>query len=342
MKTDVTKQTEMLISAMIKNRWHIVLQSEWYKNMFELYSDIIKFTNEFYNLKDFSAAALPITTTSISSPMGLGSDSLPVKIDLLGQETYLADSMQFLLEYTLRFNQKGVYYIMPSFRGEDSDERHLSQFYHSEVEIVGGLDDIIRLGEEYIKYVSSFIIKKYYYRQMGVSPDYVNNIQRIIGLNEFPRIHFKDAVELLANEFHEGIDIRDGLKIINSKGEKYLIEKYKGAVWLTHLEHKSVPFYQQYDKNNPKYSLAADLLIGMGETLGCGERADFNSVQKSLKDHHVRFDDYEWYIAMKRDYPLRTSGFGLGVERFIAWLTGNFDIRNMPVVYRDKNLRVEP
>ena len=83
--------------------------------------------------KNIKNMFLPITTGSISSPMGLGSDSLPVKINLNGVPTYLADSMQFLLEYGNRFCKNGVWYIMPSFRGEQEDERHLSQFYHSEV-----------------------------------------------------------------------------------------------------------------------------------------------------------------------------------------------------------------
>ncbi len=66
---------------------------------------------------------LPITTGSISSPMGLGSDSIPVKIQLGGRDTYLADSMQFALEYGCRFFENGVWYIMPSFRGESEDKK---------------------------------------------------------------------------------------------------------------------------------------------------------------------------------------------------------------------------
>ena len=93
---------------------------------------------------------LPITTGSISSPMGLGSDSIPVKIQLGGRDTYLADSMQFALEYGCRFFENGVWYIMPSFRGESEDKRHLSQFYNSEAEICVKLEDDMKLVEEYL------------------------------------------------------------------------------------------------------------------------------------------------------------------------------------------------
>lgn len=62
--------------------------------------------------------------------------------------------MQFLLEYSLRFENSGVFYLMPTFRGEDTDERHLSQFYHAESEIIGDLSDVMFLCEEYVKFLS--------------------------------------------------------------------------------------------------------------------------------------------------------------------------------------------
>lgn len=114
------------------------------------------------------------------------------------------------------------------------------------------------------------------------------------------------------------------------------MKKFKGIVWLTHFEHKSVPFYQAYDNNDKRYALAADLLVGVGETIGCGQRANYPDVVRSLEDHEVNINEYKWYIDMKREKPLITSGFGMGVERFIAWLFDINDIRTIPYVYRDK------
>ncbi|WP_237385405.1 asparagine synthetase A [Xenorhabdus sp. Sc-CR9] len=332
----------MLIDFSTENRWSKVLESTWYRHVFHIYSDIMEGTFLFYNEKGFSAASLPITCSSVSSPMGLGSDSIPVKINLMGQEIYLADSMQFLLEYALRLDNKGVWYTMPSFRGEDSDERHLNQFYHSESEIVGGLDDVIFLSEEYIKYITEYILKKGRLQEIKISSDHLKHIRKIISWTSFPRIKYQDAVPLLKSECPDGIESRNGISIVNSIGEKYLIQKHDGAVWLTHMEHQSVPFYQQYDPENNQYALAADLLIGMGETIGCGERADYNSVRRSLDEHHVNPELYRWYINMKKHYPLRTSGFGMGIERYIAWLTKHHDIRDIPVILRDKSFIVEP
>lgn len=137
-----------------------VLRSPWYKQLVQLQNLITEETMKFYEKKKIITLHLPVTTGSISSPMGRGSDSKPVKIELEGVETYLADSMQFLLEYGCRLADNGCYYVMPSFRGEKADERHLCQFYHSEAEIQGTLEDVMDLVDEYIKYLSKKIIER--------------------------------------------------------------------------------------------------------------------------------------------------------------------------------------
>lgn len=80
----------------------------------------------------------------------------------------------------------------------------------------------------------------------------------------------------------------------------------------------------------------------MGETLGCGERANYVEVIRSLEEHSVNLSDYEWYIEMKKRYPLKTSGFGLGIERLIAWLFNIDDIRKIPYVSRENGKIIFP
>src|SRR5699024_1670826 len=123
----------------------------WYNVIAKIQDEINFSTFQFFRNQNIRSVQLPITTGSVTSPMGLGSDSLPVKINLEGVETYLADSMQFHLEYMLRQFNDGVHYIMPTFRGEKADARHLCQFYHSEAEIPGDLNDVITLVNNYIK-----------------------------------------------------------------------------------------------------------------------------------------------------------------------------------------------
>ena len=94
-----------------------VFDDPWFAALAAAEHELSCATFDFYRGKGMQTLHLPVTTGSISSPMGLGSDSTPVKIQLFGQPVYLADSMQFFLEFGCRLMPKGCFYIMPSFRG---------------------------------------------------------------------------------------------------------------------------------------------------------------------------------------------------------------------------------
>ena len=116
-----------------------VLQSSWYSNLLAAQNSLFHTSIAWFDKTvGYKYAFVPATTDAISSPMGLGSDWLPVSISLSGKQTRLADSMQFALEYFLRIQGglPGVYYINNSFQGEDSDSMHFIQFY-VECELLG-------------------------------------------------------------------------------------------------------------------------------------------------------------------------------------------------------------
>lgn len=321
------------------------LKNPWYKQLIELQNLLSVETTNFYQNKGISTIHLPITTGSISSPMGRGSDSTPVKVSIQGVETYLADSMQFLLEYGCRFNEKGVYYIMPSFRGEQADERHLCQFYHSEAEISGSLDDVISLVEEYIIYLSKKIIEKLGDKLKQTVGD-ISHIEKVALSKKFKRITFDEAEQVLKQKFpnsiNEYIEYNDGWRNITRKAEQELIKIYDGIVWITNYDQLAVPFYQKIsdDKRTTKN---ADLLMGIGETVGCGERHyNCDELMQSLNFHQVDPSEYEWYVRMKKEYPLQTAGFGMGTERFFMWVLKGKDIRNFLLCLRFNGENILP
>lgn len=316
-----------------------VLNNPWYKLLVKLENLVSMETMKFYEEKGIITMHLPVTTGSISSPMGRGSDSLPVKVNLEGIDTYLADSMQFLLEYGCRLNEKGVYYVMPSFRGEKADERHLCQFYHSEAEIPGNLDDVMNLVEEYVKYLSKKILEKFGDELVEAIGD-VSHIEKIAKYSgNFPRITFNQAEQSLKEKFGDNlndyIEYNDGWRNITRKAEQELIKIYGGIVWITNYDILAVPFYQKFDNDLIGTTKNADLLFGIGETVGCGERHQ-NDVDllKSMKLHEVDKEEYEWYIKLKEKYPLQTAGFGMGIERYLMWVLKASDIRNMQICLR--------
>jgi len=307
------------------------MNSNWYRVLSTLQSEFVRATTEFYSDKGLNFALLPLTTGAISSPMGLGSDSSPISVNIAGVDTYMADSMQFFLEFMCRLNNEGFYYIAPSFRGEKADERHLCQFYHSEAEIVGKLDDVILLVEEYIAY----LCEQYLINCQGCIVDIcgtTTHIENFLRLTSVPRCDFDTAVEILGNNSRYFCEHDVEYRSINSYGERKLIEHFGGYVWLTHFSHLTVPFYQKFVDGK---ALCADLLMGIGETVGAGERHySAQDVIDALELHNISSVGYEWYIDMRAQIPLQTSGFGMGVERFMMWLCDQDDIRDMQIIPR--------
>jgi asparaginyl-tRNA synthetase len=305
-----------------------VLNNPLYKTLADIQNEICQKTHHFYLERGICTFHFPFTTSSISSPTGLGSDSTPVRVKLFGIETYLSDSMQFYLEYGCRLHKLRCFCILPSFRGERADNTHLSQFYHSEVEIPGSFEDAINLAEKYLKYISLELLNKYK-KQIQQFAGKVSHIETLCLTNKpFPRISLEESIKIVGNK---GVSInkKHSFRLINRVGEQKLIEEFGGFVWLTNMDHLSVPFYQAFSNSTEKKAKTADLLFGLGEGIGLGERHETaQQVRKALKLHRIPEQQYKWYTKLREKHPMKTSGFGLGVERFICWLLNHNDIRD--------------
>lgn len=322
----------------------ILNHKEWFKLLIYLENIINESTMIFYKNRNIKMIYSPITGGSISSPSQKGSDSIPVKVKLFDKETYLIDSNQFLLEYSCRLISEGCYYITPCFRGESCDKRHLSQFFHSECEIPGHLNNVINLVEDYIKFITKEIYNKYK-DELKKSIGDISHIEKIINYKgKFKRLTFDEAENMLKNcdkeNLNKYIKYENGYRILNNEGEKKLIELNDGIIWITHYDILSTPFYQKIEG---KSALNADLLFGNCEVVGCGERFEnYKELLESIKLHEVNENDYKWYINMKKNHPLQTSGFGMGIERYLMWLLKCDDIRNLQVFLRMNGETIYP
>lgn len=272
--------------------------------------------------------------------MGLGSDSSPVEVEIKNHKVFLADSMQFSLEIGARLNKKGSYYVMPTFRGENTDSRHLNEFVHSEVEIKGNLTDIKNLAERYIKYLIKGLLEhcsSEINSVTGTTKHLTNALDR-----KFVSIRFEDAQKELNNIEGALEPSNCGEHVITSIGEKELIKRLGDFTWLTNMPWLIVPFYQAKEPNT-KYSMTADLLGGIGEMLGSGQRVLNNSdVDESLNFHQVDESGYLWYKEMRNIKTIQTSGFGLGTERFLLWALRHNDIRDCTLLIRDHSKIIFP
>lgn len=315
-------------------RYLEALDNSWYSTVLALQSKFMATTNSFWSSREVPFGMLPLTTGSISSPMGRGSDSAPVEIEMGGTRTYLADSMQFGLEYLCRLSSTGAYYVAPSFRSEQEDRTHLSQFFHSEAELPVVLDELIVTIEDYLRTLVE---------DLELLFDAKDGLRRSnIFRPPIPRISFDEAALRLADVPGAIKKHPDGWRTISSGGERALLDLVGPAVWLTSWDPLAVPFYQAVDDEGK--AVCADLLLtGVGEVVGAGQRhPTSDAVMRACREHQVSPDSYSWYIKMKDHKPMITSGFGLGIERFFMWLTGSCDIRDFEIFVRRYGTNIEP
>ena len=257
-------------------------------------------------------------------------------VEIGGKRNLLVDSAQFHLEYACRSYKNGCFYYGHSYRDEEPDERHLSQFSHAEAEIIGTLEDIKLLVERYIRNITELI----WNRADNDFKDITGMKNRVESLlnskSVFKSMSFSEVYSLLERE--EGAFIKcdkSGYRL-TAKGERKLLEKVGEFVWVEKWDKMAVPFYQANDKES-SIAYNADLLFGIGEVVGAGQRhLKANELESAIDEHGLKRDAYKWYIEMKNQYPVQTSGFGMGVERYLMWLLGLKDIRSVEIFPRDQ------
>lgn len=311
----------------------LALASPWHALVVDVEDVVVRATYEYGRLAGLKSVQLPITTRTVTCPNGFGSDSRPVPVNVSGKSTYLSDSAQFLLEYGCRVAPKGCYTILPSLREEAPDPTHLSEFTHSEAEIAGDLEDMIRYVEGYLRHLATRVLESCGDRIADVVGDISHLEQATSVSGGFERVTFEQAVVRLNND-PELIQTVGHGRLLTRLGERRLLAESSGFVWVTHFDHRSVPFYQAFG-DDETVAVNADLLFGIGEVVGGGQRhTSGDDVRRALALHSVSEDDYAWYVQMKDIAPMPTSGFGLGVERYLLWVLRHDDIRDIPLVSR--------
>ncbi|MDD3085064.1 MAG: hypothetical protein PHU32_04235 [Candidatus ainarchaeum sp.] len=293
-------------------------------------------------------------TPSISSPMGPGSDSEAINIKFGKLETFLVDSSQFGFEPILLNNFDKVYCYLPSMRGENPDKRHINQFFHCELEMTGTLDELKPVIEGYVKILCETILlmENVINRISEDSKETKKALRRIVKAKKFPEIEFEDAINILVkNKKGKYVNFEKRGRDISSAGELELMKilKLDTPIWIKNFDRDRVPFYQKpylEDKTiNADFLFPPIIKKGFGgEVIGSGQRQDDSEeMYQSLKRQGVSSSNYEWYIDLRRmkNYK-KTSGFGIGIERFIAWALGKEDIKDVIPYPRLKNVKSLP
>lgn len=313
-----------------------LIEKKYYRNLVLLRDDIEMSCNDYFRRLSAPRVDLYLISNSVSSPAALGSDSKPIAFVLGGRDYFLTDSSQFGMEPLLLNSFDIVYCYLPSFRGEDSDRRHLNQFYHCEAELRGNYIKAMSIAENLVKHlIKSFINGLKTDKFVFDTEPSLEKLDQIVR-SKFPRITFDKAIKLLENNgYKKLVKYKKFGRVLTAKAENAivnLVSDNKLPVWVTNYDRDAVAFYQMPDPKDNLKALNADLLVPPlingsfgGEILGLGERQNkADSIIESMDRQGIRNNgQYNWYIQLRKNprYQI-TSGFGMGIERYLSWVLG--------------------
>jgi asparaginyl-tRNA synthetase len=299
---------------------HLWLRSRKQHVVMKVRHHAIVAIRDFFNDRGFYCLDTPILT-----PNACEGTSTLFETDYFGDKAYLSQSGQLYNEATAAAFGR-VYCFGPTFRAEKAKtRRHLTEFWMVEPEVAfATLDDIIELAEEFVEYVVARCLERCGKEIGEILERDVSKLEKVA--RPFERLHYEQAVELLHQKgvpFEKGNDFGAG-------DETVLSESFEKPVFVHHYPTAIKAFYMQPDPDDEEYCLSVDLLApeGYGEIIGGGERIhDLGLLERRIRQHNLPMDAFRWYLDLRRYGSVPHSGFGLGVERMVAYICGLKHIR---------------
>ena len=316
-----------------------------FQAVYKIRSEAVLAVHEFFKKEGFMHIHAPILTTSdceggcelyrVSSQDIYSDKKLKIEDELLGKKVYLSPTGQLQAE-ALAMGLGKVYTFAPTFRAEDSrTTRHLTEFWHVEPEMAFfELEDDIELIEDMVKFIIKYVLDsccdELLFLDSFVEKGLIEKLQQTLK-ESFAKVSYSDAIELLKpyqGEFEYKLDFGESL---HTEHERFLTEKiFKVPVFICGYPKEHCAFYMKIDKDG-KTCKSADLLIsGIGELCGAGEReCDLEVLKDRIKELGLKEDDYWWYLKLREYGSVKHSGFGMGFDRLIMFLTGMKTIKDV-------------
>ena len=322
--------------------------------VFRVRSELSFLLHEFFNKNGFVYVHTPIIT---SSDCEGGSELFRVttqdiynekkqfdpKDELFGKKTFLTPTGQLEGEACAAAFGK-IYTFGPTFRAENSNTtRHLNEFWHLEPEVsFMDLNGLMDLEEEMMKYIIAGIMKKcpdeMAFFNNFVDKGLIDRLNNVVH-SEFGHITYTDAIEILKkNNDKFAFKVEWGCDI-QTEHERYLSEEvFKKPVFVTDYPKEIKAFYMKINEDG-KTVRGCDLLFpGIGEVTGGSEReTDYNKLKAIMDEKGLKEEDYWWYMNLRKFGSVEHSGFGLGFERILMYLTGVSNIRDVILFPRTPN-----
>jgi len=314
------------------SRRHLWLRSSRQHALLRCRDTLVRGFHDFFGERDFTLVDPPmITPTSCEGTTEL------FEISYFDNKAYLSQSGQLYMEPAAAAFGK-AYCLAPSFRAEKSKtRRHLTEFWHLEPEVAfADLDEIMVLAEQMLCHVTGKLLEK---REgelelLGTrgknKPEkkvFKEHIELLRNLKPpFYRISYTEAVELLTRK---GVKFEWGQKF-GADEEAVISREFEKPVFCHRYPQKSAPFYMKQDPDNPELVKNFDLLApeGYGEIIGGSQREDnLQRLEAAIERHKIDREPLEWYLDLRRYGTFVHSGFGVGIERTLAWISQTHHIR---------------
>lgn len=293
---------------------HLWIRTPRQRSILAIRAQIIRSCRQFLDNEGFVNVDAPILTPSACE----GTTTL-FSTDYFGEKAYLSQSGQLYNEAAIGAFGK-VYCFGPAFRAEKSKtRRHLIEFWMVEPEAAFvTFEEMLLLEEQMITYVTKQVLDncENELAEIGRDPEKIACVEP-----PFPRLTYTEAVNLLTRK---GMDISWG-DDFGAADETTIANEFSKPVFVTHYPTKIKAFYMQPSPDDPETVLGADLLApeGYGEIIGGGERIhDYDLLLQRIKEHGLPVEDYEWYLDLRKYGSTPHSGFGMGIERVVAWICG--------------------
>ena len=298
---------------------HLWLRSKRQWAILKIRHEIIKACRDFFDDNDFTLIDSPVLAPNAAE----GSTTL-FETDYFGEKAFLTQSGQLYSEAAIAAFQK-VYCFGPTFRAEKSKtRRHLMEFWMVEPEIAfATINEVMDLAEDFVVYIVERVLEKRR-AELEILERDISKLEQV--KRPFVRMSYTEAVEQLKSL---GSDIVWG-EDFGGDDETVLMNQYDKPVVVHRFPASFKAFYFELDEDDPKLALGLDVLApeGYGEIIGGGQRsADIAHLLDKIREDKLPEDAYKWYLDVRRYGSVPHGGFGMGIERSVAWICGLSHVR---------------
>ena len=309
----------------LMERRHLWVRSPRQAAILRVRAEIIKAARDYFDERGFVLTDPPILT-----PAACEGTTTLFPVDYFDEQAFLTQSGQLYIEATAMALGK-VYSFGPTFRAEKSKtRRHLTEFWMVEPEVAyATLDDIMELGEGFISFIVQRCLERRRADLQTIGRD-VSKLEKITA--PFPRITYDEAVKMLQDAHAKGaLETRfEYGGDLGAPDETYLSSQFDKPVMIHRYPAKVKAFYMEPDPNRPDLALCVDVLApeGYGEIIGGSQRiGSYELLRQRIREHGLPEEAFKWYLDLRKYGGVPHAGFGMGIERAVAWICGLEHVR---------------